>query len=121
MIDPLDRFWSDGQSYCGPSEDPTTETYCNVWDWDQLRMVKVKGIAKLFPPKGDRELSILAQFADYLTPEVCAITVDDDGLLTGFSTDPEEEDTPFSCIYSLVVMWIARRLSYNPVLSTPRA
>ncbi|KAJ5245358.1 hypothetical protein N7489_005454 [Penicillium chrysogenum] len=95
MINPQDRFWSEGQNYCGPSENPTTETCCNVWDWDQLRMVKVKGTAKLFPPEEDRELSILARFADYLSPEVRAITVDDDGLLTGVSTNPEEDDTLF--------------------------
>ena len=58
-------------------------------------MVKVKGAAKLFPPEEDRELSILARFADYLSPEVRAITVDDDGLLTGVSTDLEEDDTLF--------------------------
>ena len=58
-------------------------------------MVKVKGTAKLFPPEEDRELSILARFADYLSPEVRAITVDDDGLLTGVSTNPEEDDTLF--------------------------
>jgi hypothetical protein len=44
-------------------------------------MIKVKGTAKLFPPDEDVEIPILAQFADYLSPEVCAITVDDDGLL----------------------------------------
>ncbi|KAJ6019703.1 hypothetical protein N7522_001770 [Penicillium canescens] len=95
MINPQDRFWTDGQNYCGPSENPTTKTYCNVWDWDQLRMVKVKGTAKLFPPEEDRELTILAQFADYLSPEVRAVTVDDDGLLTGVSTDLQEDDTLF--------------------------
>jgi hypothetical protein len=58
-------------------------------------MVKVKGTAKLFPPEEDRELSILAQFADYLSPGVRAITVDDDGLLTGVSTDLEEDDALF--------------------------
>ncbi|KAB8270902.1 hypothetical protein BDV30DRAFT_228548 [Aspergillus minisclerotigenes] len=58
-------------------------------------MIKVKGAAKLFPPDEDREIPILAQFADYLSPEVCAVTVDDDGLLAGVSTDPEEDDTPF--------------------------
>ncbi|CAG8065458.1 unnamed protein product [Penicillium salamii] len=45
MINPEDRFWSEGQNYHGPSENPTTQTYCNVWDWDQLRMIKVKGTA----------------------------------------------------------------------------
>ncbi|CAG8887275.1 unnamed protein product [Penicillium egyptiacum] len=93
MIDPQDRFWSEGQNYCGPRENPTPKTYYNVWDWDQLRMVKVKGTAKLFPPEEDRELSILARFANYLSPEVRAITVDDDGLLTGLPTDLEEDYT----------------------------
>ncbi|KAJ5333668.1 uncharacterized protein N7506_007451 [Penicillium brevicompactum] len=95
MIDPQYRFFSEGQGYFGPREDPVTETHCNVWDWDQLRLIKVKGTAKLFPPEEDVETSILAQFADYLSPEVRAITVNDDGLLTGVSTDPEEDDTFF--------------------------
>ncbi|KAJ5205027.1 uncharacterized protein N7498_005906 [Penicillium cinerascens] len=107
MINPEERFFSEGQSYFGPRENPITETHCNVWDWDQLRLIKVKGTAKLFPPQEDVEISILAQFADYLSPEVRAITVDDDGLLIGISTDPEEDDTffigyiPFSLCYSL--------------------
>ncbi|KAJ5155703.1 hypothetical protein N7492_008506 [Penicillium capsulatum] len=92
---PQDRFFSEGQTYFGPRENPMTETHCNVWDWDRLRMVKVKGTAKLFPPDEDVEVPILAQFADYLSPEVRAITVDDDGLLAGVSTDPEEDDTLF--------------------------
>ncbi|KUM58953.1 hypothetical protein ACN42_g8182 [Penicillium freii] len=95
MINPQDRFWSDSQGYYGPSESPATKTYSDVWDWDQLRMVKVKGTAKIFPPDGDVELSILAPLADYLSPEVRAITVDDDGLLREVSTDPEEDDTMF--------------------------
>ncbi|KAJ5617361.1 hypothetical protein N7537_002475 [Penicillium hordei] len=90
-----DRFYSEGQGYFGPRENPLTEAHCNVWDWDRLCMVKVKGTAKLFPPDEDVEVPILAQFADYLSPEVRAVTVDDDGLLAGVSTDPEEDDTPF--------------------------
>ncbi|CDM27358.1 unnamed protein product [Penicillium roqueforti FM164] len=86
MINPQDRFWV---------EDPATKTYCNVWDWDQLRMIKVKGTAKLFPPDGNIEPLILAPLADYLSPEVRAITVDDDGLLTEVSMDPGEDDTMF--------------------------
>jgi hypothetical protein len=65
MIDPEDRFFSVGQGYFGPRENPTTETHCNVWDWDQLRLIKVKGTAKLFPSQEDVETSILAQFADF--------------------------------------------------------
>lgn len=58
-------------------------------------MIKLHGTAKLFPPEEDKELLILAQFADCLSPEVRAITVDNNGLLTGVSTDPEEDDTLF--------------------------
>ncbi|OQD74189.1 hypothetical protein PENDEC_c012G04724 [Penicillium decumbens] len=107
MIKPQDRFYSEGQSYFGPRENPRTQTHCNVWDWDQLRLIKVKGTAKLFPPDEDVENSVLAKFADYLSPEVRAITVDDEGLLTGVSTDPKEDDTvfvgylPFSLCQSL--------------------
>lgn len=56
-------------------------------------MVKVKGTAKLFLPDEDVEVPILARFADYLSPEVRAISVDDGRLLVGVSTDPEEDDT----------------------------
>ncbi|GAB1205055.1 hypothetical protein APSETT445_003722 [Aspergillus pseudonomiae] len=66
-------------------------------------MVKVKGSAKLFPPDEDIEIPILAQFADYLSPEVRTVTVDDDGLLAGVSTDPEEDDTPFVAYLPLSV------------------
>lgn len=58
-----------------------------------MPIIKVKSTARLFPPDEDVEVSILAQFADYLSPEVRAIAVDDDGLLTGVSTDPEEDGT----------------------------
>lgn len=76
-------------------ENPRTEIECSVWDWDQLRMIKVKGTAKLLRPEEDVEVLILAQLMDYLSPEVRAITVDDDGLLTGVSTNPEEEQDYF--------------------------
>ncbi|QKX54884.1 uncharacterized protein TRUGW13939_01974 [Talaromyces rugulosus] len=107
MIKPEQRFFSEGQCYFGTRENPKTETHCNVWDWDQLRMIKVKGTAKLFPPEEDVEIPVLTQFVDSLSPEVRAVTVDDDGLLTGISTDPEEDDTvfigylPFSSVESL--------------------
>ncbi|KKK24894.1 hypothetical protein ARAM_000123 [Aspergillus rambellii] len=81
VMKPQERFYSEGQRYFGPRENPLTETHCNVWDWDRLRMVKVKGTAKVFPPDEDKEVPILAQFADYLSPEARAVTVDDDGLL----------------------------------------
>lgn len=58
-------------------------------------MVKVKGTAKLFKPGEDVEIKVFAQFADYLPPAVHAITVDDNGLLTGVSTDLEEDETLF--------------------------
>jgi hypothetical protein len=95
MLKPEERFMSEGQCYFGPSEDPTTETHCNVWDWDQLRMIKVKGTAKLFPPDEDVEVPILERFVEYLSPEVHAVTVNDDGLISQVSTDLEDDDTPF--------------------------
>ncbi|KAJ5372928.1 hypothetical protein N7517_004934 [Penicillium concentricum] len=95
MINPQDRFWSDSGGYDPPMDNPASKCFLNVWDWDQLRMIKVRGTVKLFPPDGNVELSVLAPLADYLSPEVRAITVDDDGLLTEISTDPEEDDTMF--------------------------
>jgi hypothetical protein len=107
MITPQDRFFSEGQCYFGPSENPKTETHCNVWDWDRLRIVKVKGTAKLFLPNEDIEIPILARLADYLSSEVQAVTIDDNRLLNRVSTDPEEDNTlliaylPFLNIESL--------------------
>lgn len=107
MINPEDRFWSEGQSYFGSSENPETRTHCRVWDWDQLRTIKVKGTAKLFPPDEDVEIPVLARFVDELPPEVTAVTVDDEGHITEVSTKPEEDDTmligylPFSTTESL--------------------
>ena len=83
MIEPQERFLSLGQSYFGSRDNPITQTECNVWDWDQLRLIKVKGTARYFEPREDIEISVLAPLADYLSPEVRAITVNDDGLLTG--------------------------------------
>jgi hypothetical protein len=64
MIKPQERFLSEGQGYFGLRENPKTEAHCNVWDWDQLRIVKIKGTAKLFLPDEDKEVLIFAQFAD---------------------------------------------------------
>lgn len=100
MIKPQERFWSEGQIYFGPSDNPITETHCNVWDWDRLRMVKVKGTAKLLQPDEDVEVPILARLANHLSSEIYAISIDDDGLLTGVSTDPEEDDTLFTAYLS---------------------
>lgn len=107
MIKPEERFFSDGGIYFGVAEDPNTEAFLNVWDWDQLRMIKLKGTAKIFPPDEGYETQILAQFADYLSPEVCTVTFDDDGLITTVSTDRDEDETifvpyfPFATIPSL--------------------
>ncbi|EWZ30293.1 hypothetical protein FOZG_16453 [Fusarium oxysporum Fo47] len=51
--------------------------------------------AKFFPPEEDVEVPILAQFADYLSPKVRAVTVDDEGLIVEVSADPEQDDTGF--------------------------
>jgi len=58
-------------------------------------MMKAIGTAKLFPPEEDVEVPILAQFADYLSPKVRAVTVDDEGLIVEVSADPEQDDTGF--------------------------
>lgn len=98
---------SEGQSYFGPSENPRTVTHCDVWDWDQLRMIRIKGTAKLFPRGEDVEVSILERFMDYLSPEASAVTVNDDGLISKVTTDLEDDDTvfvgylPFSAVESL--------------------
>ncbi|KAJ5738102.1 hypothetical protein N7493_001257 [Penicillium malachiteum] len=91
MIDPEDRLVSLKGSYFGDPDIPTTQCFCNVWDWDQLRMIKIEGTAKIFPPEEDKKLAIVAQFADYFSHDIRAISVDDNGLLTGVSTNPEDD------------------------------
>ncbi|KAJ5691300.1 hypothetical protein N7488_012035 [Penicillium malachiteum] len=59
MIDPENRFWADDQCYFGSSDNPEPEFQCDVWDWDQLRVVKIKGTAKLFKEDEGIELSVL--------------------------------------------------------------
>ena len=95
MTKPQERFLSDGQMYFGPMDNPKSIAHCNVWDWDQLRMIKLKGTAKIFPPEEDKEVPILAPLADYLSQNVRAISIDDDALLSGVSTDPDKDDTMF--------------------------
>lgn len=120
---PQDRFYSEGQGYFGPRENPLTEAHCNVWDWDRLRMVKIKGTAKLFPPDEDIEIPIMAEFADFLSPEVRAVTVDDDGLLAGVSADPEDDDTPFVAyppISAVESLADCRRVQYSTLRELDR-
>lgn len=90
MIKPEERFFSDGGCYFGVPECPRTEAHLNIWDWDQLRMFKLKGAFK--PDEGD-ELQIFAPLADCLSPEVRAVDIDNDGLMTGFSKDLKEDET----------------------------
>lgn len=56
-------------------------------------MVKVKGIAKLSLP--DKDVRFRFCLADYLSPEVSAVTVNNDGLLTENSTVPNKDDIIF--------------------------
>ncbi|KAF7858915.1 hypothetical protein EAF04_008956 [Stromatinia cepivora] len=92
MIPPEYRFFIESKSYAGGDDNPKAKSRCNVWDCDQLRMIKLKATAKLFPPDESKELPILAQFADFLSPEIRAVELDNDGLICGVSNDPEEDD-----------------------------
>ncbi|KAL3469309.1 kinase-like domain-containing protein [Aspergillus californicus] len=67
----------------------------SVWDWDRLQVVNLRGTAKVFPLDEDLEVQTLANLADHLSPKVYAISVDDDGLLTGASTDLEDDRSLF--------------------------
>ncbi|KAJ5693261.1 hypothetical protein N7462_002684 [Penicillium macrosclerotiorum] len=128
MINPAYRFFSSSQVYFGLSEIPGVETHWDVWDWNQLRLIKIKGTNNILPPDADVELRVSSQFADYLSPTVCAITVDDDGLLTGISTDIEDDDTnfiaylPFSVLTSLENCRIAdcRTIKYSELQEVDR-
>ncbi|KAF2254154.1 hypothetical protein BU26DRAFT_417711, partial [Trematosphaeria pertusa] len=62
---------------------------------DQLRIIKVKGTAKLFSPKENVEVTILGRFVNYLLPEVRAVTVNNEELISKVSTDLEEDNTFF--------------------------
>ncbi|KAJ5712397.1 hypothetical protein N7493_008865 [Penicillium malachiteum] len=96
MLSPEERFLPLGRTYFGDEDDPATECHCNLWDWDQLRLIKIKGTSKFFPPEDDAQTSIFAQYLDYLSPEVREITIDNDGLLTGIPTDPDVDETEFT-------------------------
>lgn len=107
MINPRERFASDGSSYFSSPDDPEAETRCRVWDFDRRRMVSIKGTAKLFRPEQCIEEQIMARFADVISSNIYSVTVDDDGMMTGFSDDPKEDIThfvaylPFSIVKSL--------------------
>ncbi|KAL1896951.1 uracil permease [Ceratocystis pirilliformis] len=58
-------------------------------------MIKAQGTAKLFPPGEDIEDPILARFADCVLSKVRAAMVDDEGLISKISTNPEDDDTVF--------------------------
>lgn len=70
-------------------------------------MIKDQGHRQTVSAREDKECLFLAKFADYLSPEVLVVIVNDDGLLTGVSTDSNEDDSlfvayiPFSMIKSL--------------------
>ncbi|RAL62671.1 hypothetical protein DID88_004514 [Monilinia fructigena] len=107
MIEPQERFWSEGQKYFGSPDNPKTKFQCNIWDWDQLRIIKIKGTANLFTSDEYKEIPILAQFADYLSPEIRAVEIDDDGRICGVSKELGEDESwfvpypPFSIAKSL--------------------
>lgn len=65
----------------------------------------------------------MAQFADFLSPEVRAVTVDENGLLAGVSTDPEEDDTPFVAYPPISVVGSladCRRVQYSKLRELDR-
>lgn len=109
MIPPEERFSYYCAGYFGSEDWPKEETECSVWDWDQLRLIKMKGMNMIFDPEAERfhERRILAPIIDYLSPNVCAITVDEKGLISELSTDLEDDDSfflahhPFSTTTSL--------------------
>ncbi|KAL4791601.1 hypothetical protein BDV19DRAFT_392946 [Aspergillus venezuelensis] len=82
MISPEDRFFADSQSYYGRSANPRTEVHCRVWDWDQLRLITIKGTAKVLRPEEEVEIPVVERFIDHLSPDVHAITLDENGLIT---------------------------------------
>ncbi|KAI3340403.1 hypothetical protein F4824DRAFT_497354 [Ustulina deusta] len=93
MRKPEEISMSEGQTSFGSSGNPKTQTHCNDWDWDwdRLRMVKIKGTAKIKPPNEDVEVPILKRFVDYLLPKVRAVMVDNDLLISQVATDPQKD------------------------------
>ncbi|KAL3421445.1 hypothetical protein PVAG01_07890 [Phlyctema vagabunda] len=91
MIDPKVRFEYDEGSFRGDPEDPKTTVHSKIWDWDQLRSIKITGTAKIFPWVSNEELEFLGHFMDFLSPEVRSVSVDDDRLITELTTDPKED------------------------------
>lgn len=58
-------------------------------------MIKVKGTTKPFLPNEHIENLVLTQFADYLSHEVYAIIVVNDGFRISISIGPEEDEIFF--------------------------
>lgn len=108
MLEPEERFFSPSGAYFGDTDrHPRVEAYFEVWDFDRLRSIRLKGTSKLFQIEQNVELEVMARFADHLSSEIRAVTVDDDGMITEVSTDPKEDGThfvaylPFSIVESL--------------------
>ena len=91
MIDPEFRFFISGSAFL----DGKPEIATNSFDWDQRRMLTIKGKVEQFPPFEDKEPLIIARHIDNLSPSVHAFTVDDEGLLVGVSTDEKDDRTFF--------------------------
>lgn len=85
------RFFISG----GGVFDGVPEITVDFFDWDQRRMLTIKGTVVQFPLFEDKEPPVIAQHIYNLSPKVCAFTVDKDGLLIGVSTDEEDDPTPF--------------------------
>lgn len=86
-------------------------------------MIKVIGTSKIFPSDESRELKLLSQFVDYLSPEVRAVTFDNDGLITGVSTDASEDETiyiPYFPLASIPSLSDCRTIQYSKLHEVDR-
>lgn len=64
-----------------------------MWDADQLRTLVIRGTIKVLGVMEGKECAVLSKFVDQLSPEVKAVSVDDDGLLTAISNDLKDDQT----------------------------
>ncbi|KZF24031.1 hypothetical protein L228DRAFT_255352 [Xylona heveae TC161] len=87
MIPPEYRISPVSQCLFGDSKISTTI------DYDERRWYTITGPLSYFGEDGEKEIGVLKRYIDQLSPNVCVIRVDENGLLVTVSSDPRDDPT----------------------------